>query len=79
MDWWVENAYVLGAARAFIHRAHSGPLGMVNSEEGYQNLTRFLVLYEIFKQVLEVKGSIIECGVNHGFDGLRAGQRSDSS
>lgn len=38
----VENAYVLGAARAFIHRAHSGPLGMVNSEEGYQNLTRFL-------------------------------------
>lgn len=38
----VENAYVCGAARAFIHRAHSGPLGMVNSEEGYQNLTRFL-------------------------------------
>ena len=32
-----------------------------------QNLTRFLVLYEIFKQVLEVKGSIVECGVNHGF------------
>jgi len=32
-----------------------------------QNLTRFLALYEIFKQVLEVKGSIIECGVNHGF------------
>lgn len=38
----IDNAYVLGAARAFIHRAHSGPLGMVNSEEGYQNLTRFL-------------------------------------
>jgi hypothetical protein len=32
-----------------------------------QNLTRFLALYEIFKQVLPVKGSIIECGVNHGF------------
>lgn len=32
-----------------------------------QNLTRFLALYEVFKKVLEVKGSIIECGVNHGY------------
>jgi len=32
-----------------------------------QNLTRFLALYEIFKKVLNVKGSIIECGVNEGF------------
>ncbi len=32
-----------------------------------QNLTRFLALYEIFKRVENVKGSIIECGVNHGF------------
>lgn len=32
-----------------------------------QNLTRFLVLYEIFKKVLNVKGSVVECGVNHGF------------
>mgnify|MGYP000341883858 CR=1 FL=1 len=32
-----------------------------------QNLTRFLVLYEIFKKVLNVKGSIIECGVNEGY------------
>lgn len=32
-----------------------------------QNLTRFLALYEIFKRVLPVKGSIVECGVNHGF------------
>lgn len=32
-----------------------------------QNLTRFLALYEIFKRQLPVKGSIIECGVNHGF------------
>ncbi len=32
-----------------------------------QNLTRFLALYEIFKRILNVKGSIIECGVNHGF------------
>ncbi|MFK8030850.1 MAG: TylF/MycF/NovP-related O-methyltransferase [Gammaproteobacteria bacterium] len=32
-----------------------------------QNLTRFLALYEIFKLVLPVKGSVIECGVNHGY------------
>ena len=32
-----------------------------------QNLTRFLALYEIFKLVLPVKGSVVECGVNHGF------------
>lgn len=32
-----------------------------------QNLTRFLAQYEIFKQVLDVKGSIIECGVYRGF------------
>ena len=32
-----------------------------------QNLTRLLVLYEIFKKVLKVKGSVIECGVNQGF------------
>jgi hypothetical protein len=36
-----------------------------------QNLTRFLALYEIFKRVLTVKGSVIECGVNRG-NGLMA-------
>ncbi|MCA9029196.1 MAG: hypothetical protein KDA66_00230 [Planctomycetaceae bacterium] len=28
--------------RAFVHRSHSGHYGIVNSEDGYQNLTRFL-------------------------------------
>lgn len=32
-----------------------------------QNLTRFLALYELFKLVDTVKGSIVECGVHHGF------------
>ena len=32
-----------------------------------QTLTRFLSLYEIFKLSLDIKGSIIECGVNNGF------------
>lgn len=32
-----------------------------------QDLKRFLVRYELFKQVLNVKGSIVECGVHEGF------------
>jgi len=31
-----------------------------------QNLTRFLAQYEIFKRILGVKGSIVECGVLRG-------------
>jgi hypothetical protein len=38
----IEHAYVPGANRAFVHRSHSGRYGLVNSEEGYQNLSRFL-------------------------------------
>ena len=38
----IENATVSGAPRAFAYRSHSGPFGVVNSEEGYQNLVRFL-------------------------------------
>jgi len=36
-----------------------------------QKLTRLLSLYEIFKRILPVKGSVIECGVYRGF-GLMA-------
>lgn len=47
----IENATTFGHAsdgrrvtspRAHVHRSHSGHYGIVNSEEGYQNLTRFL-------------------------------------
>lgn len=38
----IDDAAVAGAPRAFVHRSHSGPYGIVNSEEGYQNLVRFL-------------------------------------
>ncbi|MCE9662954.1 alpha/beta hydrolase [Halomonas sp. M5N1S17] len=38
----MEHAYIKGSSRAFVYRSHSGPLGIVNSEEGYQNLQRFL-------------------------------------
>ena len=36
-----------------------------------QDFTRFLARYEIFKRVLNVKGSVVECGVFRGF-GLMA-------
>lgn len=36
-----------------------------------QHLTRLLALYEIFKRIVRVKGSIVECGVNRGY-GLMA-------
>ena len=46
----IENATTHGlnaagldvaSPRAFVHRSHSGHYGIVNSEEGYQNMTRF--------------------------------------
>ncbi|HWS58712.1 MAG TPA: hypothetical protein VN257_09240, partial [Actinotalea sp.] len=38
----IENAAIPGARSAYVHRSHSGRYGIVNSEEGYQNLRRFL-------------------------------------
>jgi pimeloyl-ACP methyl ester carboxylesterase len=47
----IENATTHGpgpdgkdvtSPRAFVYRSHSGHYGIVNSEEGYQNMTRFL-------------------------------------
>lgn len=38
----IRNASVTKTPRAYVHRAHSGHYGIVNSEEGYQNLRRFL-------------------------------------
>jgi hypothetical protein len=38
----IHDAAVPGAPRALVHRSHSGRYGIVNSEEGYHNLRRFL-------------------------------------
>lgn len=37
-----SNGKDISSPRAFVHRSHSGHYGIVNSEEGYQNLRRFL-------------------------------------
>ncbi|MFW5439784.1 MAG: esterase/lipase family protein [Methylophilaceae bacterium] len=45
-------------AKAFTYRAHSGFFGIVNSEESYQNLTRFLfgdVRVDIWAEIEEVR------------------------
>lgn len=51
----IENATVRGSPRAFVYRSHSGPYGIVNSEEGYQNLARFLFGDVRLDAVLEVE------------------------
>jgi len=51
----IENAAVHGAPRAFVYRSHSGHYGIVNSEEGYQNLVRFLFGDVRVDGVLEVE------------------------
>jgi hypothetical protein len=38
----LENAVIKDAHTAIVHRSHGGRYGIVNSEEGYQNLNRFL-------------------------------------
>ncbi|MES2696619.1 MAG: alpha/beta hydrolase [Verrucomicrobiota bacterium] len=38
----IGAAYVKGSHRAYVHRSHSGRYGIVNSEEAFQNLERFL-------------------------------------
>ena len=45
-------------AKAFAYRAHSGHFGIVNSEEAYQNLTRFLfgdVRVDIWMEVSDIR------------------------
>ncbi|WP_295531969.1 hypothetical protein [uncultured Pseudacidovorax sp.] len=45
-------------AKAFAYRSHSGPYGIVNSEEAYQNLVRFLfgdVRIDIWMDISEIR------------------------
>lgn len=52
----------LGSSDSIEHRIESFPKYVRR-----QHLTRFLTLYEIFKRVMNIKGSIVECGVWRGF------------
>jgi hypothetical protein len=58
-----------GIARVFESCADSTETKLENFPKYVrrQHLKRFLALYEIFKLVLPVKGSVVECGVFRGF------------
>jgi len=64
----IENATVRGAPRAFVYRSHSGPYGIVNSEEGYQNLTRFLFGDVRIDGLLDVKHLPLPPSVQKAYD-----------
>lgn len=64
----IENATLCGldakgnitaqCAKAFVYRAHSGYFGIVNSEEGFQNLARFLfgdVRVDLWLEIDEIR------------------------
>ncbi len=54
--------------RAFVHRSHSGHYGIVNSEEGYQNLTRFLFGSLRVDGILDVDDITLPLEVQKAFD-----------
>ncbi len=64
----IENATVHNAPRAFVYRSHSGPYGIVNSEEGYQNLTRFLFGNVKVDGMLEVENLPLPPAVRRAYD-----------
>jgi len=73
----IENATTHGpgpdgkdvsSPRAFVHRSHSGHYGIVNSEEGYQNLTRFLFGAIRVDGVLDVDDITLPTEVQKEFD-----------
>jgi hypothetical protein len=65
--------------RAFAHRSHSGQFGIVNSEEGYQNLTRFLFGSMRADGILDVKDVSLPDEVQEAYeknnDAVRASYR----
>ncbi len=72
----IASAAVRGTPRAFVHRSHSGHFGMVNSEEGYQNLVRFLFGDARVDGVLKVKTLTLPSKVQRDLD---AGRRVRAS
>ena len=73
----IENATTHGpgpdgtdvtSPRAFVHRSHSGHYGIVNSEEGYQNLTRFLFGGLRVDGILDVDDITLPVEVRKAFD-----------
>jgi hypothetical protein len=73
----IENATTHGpgsdgndvtSPRAFVNRSHSGHYGIVNSEEGYQNLTRFLFGKLRVDGILHIDGISLPLEVRKAYD-----------
>lgn len=64
----IKNATVRNTPRAFVYRSHSGPYGIVNSEEGYQNLSRFLFGNVQVDGMLEVENLPLPPAVQKAYD-----------
>jgi hypothetical protein len=62
----------VSSPRAFVHRSHSGHYGIVNSEEGYQNLTRFLFGTMRMDGVLDIDDISLPKEVQKMFDAGKA-------
>lgn len=58
----------VSSPRAFVHRSHSGHYGIVNSEEGYQNLTRFLFGALRMDGILDIDDITMPADVQAKFD-----------
>lgn len=64
----IKNATVDKSPRAYTHHSHSGHFGMVNSEEGYQNLVRFLFGNTRVKGILEPTALPLPPSVQKAYD-----------
>jgi len=64
----IKNATVDRSPRAYTHHSHSGHFGMVNSEEGYQNLVRFLFGNTRVKGILEPTSLPLPPSVQKAYD-----------
>lgn len=64
----IKNASVDNCPRAYTHHSHSGHYGMVNSEEGYQNLVRFLFGNILVKGILEPTNLPLPPSVQKAYD-----------
>lgn len=62
--------------RAYIHRSHSGHYGIVNSEEGYQNLTRFFFGNFRIDGILIIDRLMLPKEVEDTLNALPAGEKS---
>jgi hypothetical protein len=62
------NGEDIRSPRAFVHRSHSGHYGIVNSEEGYQNLTRFLFGALRVDGILDIDDITLPLEVQKAFD-----------